>query len=516
MRTDKKASNKAEKRSSLRGFRQDTMGYGKKTALLEEAITQMNAGKYGRSSAVLKELLALDPHNMEARRLFATLHLRLGSLIPARQAFDSLIDEAFERQDYWLAESLLREYLAAGPRCVPYLEKLGLIHEQKGEIVEAVTEYGKAVEILIEDPDLDNPGRAAQLYKTIVDLAPASPVALRLAGCFDAHTGEVIARPPTPHPEEEAAEESEFSAASEPSAGSLGDQSLPSGMSWEQVDRAEERLDDGGSIAVEAAPSSSEFASSSESGAVLQEEYGYNDREVALSGAFSDGGERVDLEFESTLAESEVSGSVSAPGFQTSDGFQATQEDGVVQEVSPPMPWEDIREGTTDIPDQIGTESPGESLIVPVSDQEPGHFSQDMSKTGEFSWDSVFKNVFKSGNAPPTSVPTPEAAQGNAAPIGEQASAALAPVSMREIDPGTIEIPLASRVQSLPGEAGESAAAPMPWDHVQESTITIPAPHTDVPAGDSPVDQSAVLLREAEPVEASYPEPVSEQGLPLS
>lgn len=492
------------------------MGYGKKTALLEEAITQMNAGKYGRSSAVLKELLALDPHNMEARRLFATLHLRLGSLIPARQAFDSLIDEAFERQDYWLAESLLREYLAAGPRCVPYLEKLGSIHEQKGEIGEAVTEYGKAVEILIEDPDLDNPGRAAQLYKTIVGLAPASPAALRLAGCFDAQTGEVIACPPTPHPEEEAAQESEFSAASEPPAGSLGDQSLPSGMSWEQVDRAEESLDDAGSIAVEAAPPSSEFPSSSESSAVLQEVYHYNDREGALSGAFSDGGERVDLESGSALAESEVSGSVSAPGFQTSDGFQATQEDVGVQEVPPPMPWDDIREGTTDIPDQIGTELPGESLIVPVSDQEPGHFSQDMSKTGEFSWDSVFKNVFKSGNAPPTSVPTPEAAQDNAAPIGEQVSAALASVSMREIDPGTIEIPVASRVQSLPGEAGESVAAPMPWDHVQESPITIPAPHTDVPAVDSPVDQSAVLLREAEPVEASYPEPARELGLPLS
>src|SRR5687768_3393477 len=154
----------------------------------------MNSGKYGRSSAALKELLALDPQNMEARRLFATLHLRLGSLIPARQAFDSLISEAFQRQDYWLAESLLREYLAAGPRCVPFLEKLGALYQEKGDALEAVAEYGKAIDILIEDPDPDNPHHASQLYAKIRELAPASPVSFRLTSFFDTQTGELLAR----------------------------------------------------------------------------------------------------------------------------------------------------------------------------------------------------------------------------------------------------------------------------------------------------------------------------------
>ncbi len=131
---------------------------------------------------------------MEARRLFATLHLRLGSLIPARQAFDSLISEAFQRQDYWLAESLLREYLAAGPRCVPFLEKLGALYQEKGNALEAVGEYGKAIDILIEDPDPDNPHHASQLYAKIRELAPASPVAFRLASLFDTQTGELLAR----------------------------------------------------------------------------------------------------------------------------------------------------------------------------------------------------------------------------------------------------------------------------------------------------------------------------------
>lgn len=194
MRVNKKPPLKSDKTQTSRAHKRGVVGYSRKTALLEEAITQMNDGKYGRSSTALKELLALDPQNMEARRLFATLHLRLGSLIPARQAFDSLISEALQRQDYWLAESLLLEYLAAGPRCVPFLEKLGGLYQEKGDTLEAVAEFAKAIDILIEDPDPDNPHHASQLYDKIRELAPASPVAFRFASFFDAQTGELLVR----------------------------------------------------------------------------------------------------------------------------------------------------------------------------------------------------------------------------------------------------------------------------------------------------------------------------------
>lgn len=223
MRWNKKPPVKSDKNQTIRSHKRGVVGYSRKTALLEEAITQMNAGKYGRSSAALKELLALDPNNMEARRLFATLHLRLGSLLPAKHAFDSLIDEAFQRQDYWLAESLLREYLATAQRCVPFLEKLGSIYQEKGDALEAVAEYGKAIDILIEDSDPENPQRAAQLYAKIRDLAPASPVAFRLASFFDAQTGELLARQPSENTEsiyapavDAAAVDSEGQAHSEP------------------------------------------------------------------------------------------------------------------------------------------------------------------------------------------------------------------------------------------------------------------------------------------------------------
>ncbi|SLM47009.1 protein of unknown function [Nitrospira japonica] len=194
MRTDKRTSHKTDKKPAAKGIK-GVVGYSKKSALLEEAITHMNAGKYGRSSASLKELLALDPQNMEARRLFATLHLRLGSLVTAREAFESLANEAIGRQDYWLAESLLREYLAAGPRCIPFLELLAHVYEEKGDAMAAVAELGKAVEILLEDPDPDHPQKPSQLYGRIRELAPASLVAFQFASSFDIQTGEFRRQP---------------------------------------------------------------------------------------------------------------------------------------------------------------------------------------------------------------------------------------------------------------------------------------------------------------------------------
>jgi hypothetical protein len=236
VRANKKSPLKAEKKTATPSPKRGGLSYSKNTALLEEAITQMNAGKYGRSSAALKELLGLDPHNMEARRLFATLHLRLGSLIPARQAFDSLIHEAFERQDYWLAESLLREYLTAGPRCVPFLEKLGGLYEVKGDVLEAVAEYGKAIDILIEDPDAERPLHAAELFAKIRELAPASPVAMRLSSSFDAQTGALMARPVAALFSETTSETASVEPGEETPLAASSSASMTGVMPWDQVD----------------------------------------------------------------------------------------------------------------------------------------------------------------------------------------------------------------------------------------------------------------------------------------
>ena len=237
MRTDKKPPQKADKKTSSRMHKRGVVGYSKKSALLEEAITHMNTGKYGRSTTALKELLSLDPHNTEARRLFATLHLRLGSLVTARQAFESLANEAIGRQDFWLAESLLREYLAAGPRCVPFLELLAHVYEEKGDAMAAVAELGKAIDILIEDPDAENPKKPSQLYAKVRELAPASSVACQFASLFDIQTGEFL----QPHPVAPAAVTSLEADASQPQDEILAttEESRASDvMPWEQFDGA--------------------------------------------------------------------------------------------------------------------------------------------------------------------------------------------------------------------------------------------------------------------------------------
>jgi len=144
----------------------------------------MNDGKYSRAFALLKDLLKRDPSHQEGRRLLASLLLKFGNLATARSAFDALVKEAIQRKDFPEAEALLREYLASGPRCVPFLEALGHVYELKGDPYAAVFEYEKAVDVLLEDPDPDRPEYAQELYAKITQLAPSSFVANRVAARF--------------------------------------------------------------------------------------------------------------------------------------------------------------------------------------------------------------------------------------------------------------------------------------------------------------------------------------------
>jgi len=170
----------------------------KERNLLAEATKEMNAGKYGRAAALLKDLVAAEPKNIQARRLFATLHLKTGNLITAKAAFEALVKTALEAQDYWLAESLLREYLTAGPRYVPFLERLGQILEAKGDSAAAVMEYGRAIEVLVEDPDPDNPNRAKELFEKAERLAPTSRVVAKWQATFAPPAPASTIEPPQP------------------------------------------------------------------------------------------------------------------------------------------------------------------------------------------------------------------------------------------------------------------------------------------------------------------------------
>ena len=152
------------------------MAADKKKELYVEATQLVKAGKYGQASKVLKDLMALDPAKVEYRRLSASLNLKLGNLISAKAVYDSLVQEAMQMRDYRLAESMLREYLAAGPRYVPFLELLGRACEDNNNAMVAANEYGKALQILMEDADPAEAGHAADLYARIQHISPNNPV----------------------------------------------------------------------------------------------------------------------------------------------------------------------------------------------------------------------------------------------------------------------------------------------------------------------------------------------------
>jgi Tetratricopeptide repeat len=354
VRTDKKIPPKSDKKTPSRVHKQGVIGYSKKSALLEEVITSMNTGKYGRSSTVLKELLALDPENVEARRLFATLHLRLGSLVAARQAFESLANDAIERQDFWLAESLLREYLAAGPRCVPFLERLAHVYEEKGDTVAAVAELGKAISILIEDADSENPTKPSQLYAKVRELAPASAVACQLASLFDIQTGELLAV----HPRASAAVTSLEAVPLQPEDEALAASEASTMMPWEQFDEA---------------PPSHEAPERTLSNPVIDSLDSSNIPIEPAPVGLAQQGQEVPLVEHTSVEEGHIP-SLSEEPISDVGGTIASSVDS--PGLSSPMPWEQIEHTSIKIEDPTPLTSPsgqsaevsqsgGESVMVP-------------------------------------------------------------------------------------------------------------------------------------------------------
>jgi hypothetical protein len=465
VRTDKKSPQKTDKKTPPRAHKQGVVGYSKKSALLEEAITSMNTGKYGRSSTVLKELLALDPQNVEARRLFATLQLRLGSLVAARQAFESLANDAIERQDFWLAESLLREYLAAGPRCVPFLERLAHVYQEKGDAIAAVAELGKAIGILIEDADSEHPTKPSQLYAKIRELAPASAVACQLASLFDIQTGELLAA----HPRTSAAETSLEAAPLPPQDEALAAIEASTVMPWEEFDGV---------------PQSREVPAPTMSNPVVESLDSPNVSIEPSPVGLAQQGQEVSL-IEHTPSPSEepisdvggiITSSVDSPG------------------LSSPMPWEQIEDSSIKIEEPTQLTSPlaqsaevspsgSESVLVPAP--------------------TMSNPVVESLDSPNVSIePSPV----GLAQQGQE-------ISLIEHTPSPSEESISDIGGIITSSVDSSGlSSPMPWEQIEHSSIKIEEP-TQLT---SPLAQSAEVSPSGSesvlvPPAAFQPDSVSDQ-----
>lgn len=529
MRADKKTPLKADKKVPSRGHKRGVIGYSKKSALLEDAITQMNAGKYGRSSAALKELLALDPLNMEARRLFATLHLRLGSLLPARQAFESLANEALERQDYWLAESLLREYLVAGPRCVPFIEKLGAVYQEKGDALAASEEFAKAIDILIEDPDPDRPDRPTELYAKIRELAPASPPAFRLAVLFDAQSGELIARvtnTPASEPAElqfssSAVDSSEpiipsgMTAMADPVSGVMPWDDMPTGSPVEPVQNQQRESPDlvaslstaSGELPAESLVASLISSPVDESSHVFVETAQAN-VDLILSDSTRDSDAPAPAASYAAVPASMSPGDEGTPG--TDDASPASvwglsslpipqdsgnaisselpgadkagilfQSDAVALSASPasdsfpaPLPWEQVQDTTVAIPQADGESVSTDLHLVETSSADPSEPPPVELVNAEEPGEKQEEELLVLAD-PGTTLLSATTAEFSPDVVWSAPDGGAATVVDFSVKPSELSLKNSILEEQQSDAAAESVPSPMPWEQVQESSVSI-------------------------------------------
>lgn len=164
----------------------NNLGSVAKPALLEYANAQMNSGQYGPAEAALSELLNREPGEPEVCRLLARIHLKAGQIVVARGEIQFFAENAIRSGDYKLAESMIQEFLEVNPTSVTMLELLGKAYEESGDKATAATHYGRAVEVLLEHPDPDNPTLPIEIFEKIKEIASSNPVVAKLTALFQA------------------------------------------------------------------------------------------------------------------------------------------------------------------------------------------------------------------------------------------------------------------------------------------------------------------------------------------
>jgi tetratricopeptide (TPR) repeat protein len=148
--------------------------------LLSEATRRIEAKQFAGAEAILNQLLTKEPGNPEVCQLLAKLHLQRGDLLVALGEYRYLAGAALRAHDHVKAESLITDFLAVEPQSVPILELYGELYEEKGEAANAVLQYGKAIELLLEHPEPGMPTLHEELFQKVTELAPDSPTVKKL------------------------------------------------------------------------------------------------------------------------------------------------------------------------------------------------------------------------------------------------------------------------------------------------------------------------------------------------
>ncbi|MDO8356893.1 MAG: tetratricopeptide repeat protein [Nitrospirota bacterium] len=163
--------------------------------LLSEATRRIEEKQFAGAEAILNQLLTKEPGNPDVCQLFAKLHLQRGDLQVALGEYRYLAGAALRAQDYAQAETLITDFLAVEPQSVAMLELYGELYGEKGDAANAVVQYGKAIELLLEHPEPGMPTLHEELFEKVTALAPDSPTAKKLAALMP---GAPMEAPPVP------------------------------------------------------------------------------------------------------------------------------------------------------------------------------------------------------------------------------------------------------------------------------------------------------------------------------
>ncbi len=169
-------------------------------AQMSEALEQINKGEFDSADTMLSQLLNQDPGNPQVCQLLARLHLKRGELSMALNEYEFLAGAAMRADDFNLAESLIQDYLEVESACAPLLEMLGRVYEKRENPETAALHYKQAILVLLEHPDADLPTLPAELYDTIKELVPTSPLVSELASLMEAKS--VVAASSSVEPEQ--------------------------------------------------------------------------------------------------------------------------------------------------------------------------------------------------------------------------------------------------------------------------------------------------------------------------
>ncbi|MEK7237162.1 MAG: tetratricopeptide repeat protein [Nitrospirota bacterium] len=148
--------------------------------LLSEATRRIEEKQFAGAEAILNQLLTKEPGNPEVCQSLAKLHLQRGDLHVALGEYRYLAGAALRAQDYAQAETLITDFLAVEPQSVAMLELYGELYGEKGDAANAVLQYGKAIELLLEHPEPGMPTLHEELFEKVAALAPDSPTVKKL------------------------------------------------------------------------------------------------------------------------------------------------------------------------------------------------------------------------------------------------------------------------------------------------------------------------------------------------